>query len=177
MTYHADIVCGFPPSRMAGSKLLEVNMKKTQFVIGLSALILLAILLSLPDTPLTYEDVESTIEQQIASGSVSASDPHVEISEDQVYIYIKEMSYSELDMYSDIGTVLGCYAEIVKEFPDVGDLQCDIVSRDERHITTFTCQKSWVKNTDFSRDEEKEFLVDRVLGTVENIPYSSNFYQ
>ncbi len=52
---------------MAGSKLLEVNMKKTQFVIGLSALILLAILLSLPDTPRTYEDVESIIEQQIAS--------------------------------------------------------------------------------------------------------------
>jgi len=152
-------------------------MERTQVVMGLSALVLLAILLSPSDTPLTYEDAESIIEQQIASGSVSASDPHVEISEDQVYIYIKEMSYSELDMYSDIGTVLGCYAEIVKEFPDVGDLQCDIVSRDERHITTFTCQKSWIKNTDFSRDEEKELLLDRVLETMENIPYSSDFYQ
>jgi hypothetical protein len=73
--------------------------------------------------------------------------------------------------------VLACYAAIVKEFPDVGDLQCDIMSRDEQHITTFTCQKSWIKNTDFSRDEEKERLVDRVQETVENIPYSSDFYQ
>lgn len=107
-----------------------------------------------------YDALESITEDTLTESELAGINfPSVSISEDDVKIGYRSSSIDDISVAGDIGAIVGIYATIVQDHPEVGDLEITIKNMtDGSKIARITCSKEWVKNFDSNLKDPNEIL-------------------